>query len=192
MDNSDPLRDYGPSPYDVRHISVAANYELPFGKGKSTTCLDRQTWRSAGGSEYDLPGAHGPGLDRLAPRPVVPGHTCSFERPDRLCRATPTRRARTMCMQHQLLGARSPGHVRQFARWHPARPALNADFGLSKDIHFDETYATFKIEAFNVFNHPNFALSQETTNIASPDNFGRILNTFSAPRIVELVIKFTY
>ena len=53
-------------------------------------------------------------------------------------------------------------------------------------------YATFKIEAFNVFNHPNFAISQEATNIASPDNFGRILNTFSAPRIVELVIKFTY
>ena len=35
MDSSDPLRDYGPSPYDVRHMfSVAANYELPFGKGK--------------------------------------------------------------------------------------------------------------------------------------------------------------
>jgi len=25
-----------------------------------------------------------------------------------------------------------------------------------------------------------------------PGNFGRILNTFSAPRIVELALKFTY
>ena len=35
LDSSDPLRDYGPSPYDVRHMfSLAANYELPFGKGR--------------------------------------------------------------------------------------------------------------------------------------------------------------
>ena len=35
LDSTDPLRDYGPSPYDVRHMfSFAANYELPFGKGK--------------------------------------------------------------------------------------------------------------------------------------------------------------
>ena len=33
LDSTDPLRDYGPSPYDMRHVfSVAANYELPFGK----------------------------------------------------------------------------------------------------------------------------------------------------------------
>ena len=69
----------------------------------------------------------------------------------------------------------------------------NVDLGLSKDIHFaDSRYATFKIEAFNVFNHPNFALQQGATDIGDPNNFGRILNTFSAPRIVELVLKFTY
>jgi hypothetical protein len=43
-----------------------------------------------------------------------------------------------------------------------------------------------------VFNHPNFALGQDATNIGAPNSFGRILNTFSAPRIVELVLKFTY
>ena len=33
LDSTDPLRDYGPSPYDMRHIfSFAAIYELPFGK----------------------------------------------------------------------------------------------------------------------------------------------------------------
>jgi len=30
------------------------------------------------------------------------------------------------------------------------------------------------------------------TDIGDPNNFGRILNTFSAPRIVELALKFTY
>ena len=40
LDSSDPLRDYGPSPYDMRHMfSFAANYELPFGRGRSTARL---------------------------------------------------------------------------------------------------------------------------------------------------------
>ena len=56
----------------------------------------------------------------------------------------------------------------------------------------DKRYLTFRIEAFNVLNHPNFALQQGSANIGDPTNFGRILNTFSAPRIVELVVKFTY
>jgi len=28
--------------------------------------------------------------------------------------------------------------------------------------------------------------------MANPSNFGHILNTFSAPRIVELALKFTF
>ena len=60
MDSSDPLRDYGPSPYDVRHMfSLAANYELPFGKGKKHDLSGRgrrRAWRLA--AEHDLPGAH--------------------------------------------------------------------------------------------------------------------------------------
>jgi hypothetical protein len=49
-----------------------------------------------------------------------------------------------------------------------------------------------KIEAFNVFNHPNFALQAGSADISSPTTFGRIQNTFSAPRIIELALRFTY
>jgi hypothetical protein len=67
------------------------------------------------------------------------------------------------------------------------------DFGVSKDFHFDDRrYLTLRIEAFNAFNHPNFALGATSGNIADPGNFGRILNTFSSPRIVELAVKFSY
>ena len=43
-----------------------------------------------------------------------------------------------------------------------------------------------------MFNHPNFALQAGSADMSNPTTFGRIQNTFSAPRIVELVVKFTY
>ena len=69
----------------------------------------------------------------------------------------------------------------------------NWDLGLGKDVHIDASrYLTFSIEAFNVFNHPNFALQAGSADISSPTTFGRIQNTFSAPRVVQLVLRFTY
>jgi hypothetical protein len=69
----------------------------------------------------------------------------------------------------------------------------NWDLGVSKDFHFDDRrYLTLKIEAFNVLNHPNFVIGNGSTNISDPTSFGRILNSFTAPRIIELVAKFSY
>jgi len=69
----------------------------------------------------------------------------------------------------------------------------NWDLGLSKNIYLTSArYVTVRIEGFNVLNHPNFAIQAGSANIADPTTFGRIQNTFSAPRIVELVLKFTY
>ena len=56
----------------------------------------------------------------------------------------------------------------------------------------DSRYVTFRVEAFNVLNHPNFALQAGSANIGDLTTFGRIQNRFSAPRIVELVLKFTF
>jgi hypothetical protein len=69
----------------------------------------------------------------------------------------------------------------------------NVDFGLAKNFAIDdERYITFRIEAFNLFNHPNFAIQAGSGDMSNPTTFGRIQNTFSAPRIVELVLKFTF
>jgi hypothetical protein len=69
----------------------------------------------------------------------------------------------------------------------------NWDLGLSKNFNLnDRRYFTFRIEAFNVLNHPNFAIQAGSADMSNPSTFGRIQNTFSAPRIVELVGKFTY
>jgi hypothetical protein len=177
-------------------FSVAANYELPFGKGK----------------KHDMSGAADAALGGWRVNTIFQAHTGlaltvtdsagqslqatrSNERPDRSCTGDTNASGPDdtwidiNCFSHApkgQFGNSGVGILHGPGYW-------NVDFGLSKDIHFTESkYATFKIEAFNVFNHPNFALQQGATDIGDPGNFGRILNTFSAPRIVELALKFTY
>jgi len=197
MDSSDPLRDYGPSPYDVRHMfSFAANYELPVGKGKKHNLSGPADLVLGGWRVNTIYQAHtglaltvtdGTGKSLQATR--------SNERPNRSCEGGTNASGPDdvwldiSCFSHAAVGQfgnSGVGILHGPGYW-------NVDLGLSKDIHFtDAKYATFKIEAFNVFNHPNFALQQGATDIGDPNNFGHILNTFSAPRIVELVLKFTF
>ena len=200
LDSTDPLRDYGPSPYDMRHMfSFAANYELPFGKerkhgtdwGRREECAPGRLARSTASSRrtagspitvYD-----GAGQSLQATR--------SIERPNRVVRRRDLRRRRRRCVdRHQLLPARAGGQFGDSGVGILHGPGYwNWDLGLSKNFYFDDRrYVTFRIEAFNVLNHPNFALQAGSADMSNPTTFGRIQNTFSAPRIVELVLKFTF
>lgn len=199
LDSSNPRKDYGPSPYDMRHnVSLATIYELPFGKGRRYGS-DASAPANAVLGGWILNGifqAHsglaltvydGAGQSLQATR--------SLERPNRVCNgAIPGAGVDDVwidisCFQHAppgQFGDSGVGILHGPRYW-------NLDLGLSKN--FDVTggrYATFRIEAFNVLNHPNVALQAGSANIADPTTFGRIQNTFSAPRIVELVVKFSY
>jgi hypothetical protein len=197
MDTSDPLRDYGPSPYDVRHmVSLAANYELPVGKGKKHSLSGPADVALGGWRVNTIFQAHtGLALTVTDSAGQSLQATRSNERPDRTCTGNTNASGPDdvwidiSCFSHAAVGQfgnSGVGILHGPGYW-------NVDLGLSKDIYFGESkYATFKLEAFNVFNHPNFALQQGATDIGDPNNFGRILNTFSAPRIVELALKFTY
>ena len=58
---------------------------------------------------------------------------------------------------------------------------------ISIDSH---RYGEFRVEAFNVLNHPSFGAPNR--DISAAASFGTITNTVSSPRVIELVFKFYF
>jgi hypothetical protein len=197
LDSSEPRRDYSRSTYDARHnFSLAGTYELPFGRGrKMKSDLSPLADAFLGGwnvhgifqarSGFAFSVIDGAGQSLQATR--------SNERPDRLCDGSTSASGPDDTWIDIACFARAP--VGQFGTsGHNilSGPGYwNLDFALSKNIHIDDKrFITFKIEAFNALNHPNWGAP--ASDISAPATFGKIQQTFSAPRIVELVGKFTY
>jgi Carboxypeptidase regulatory-like domain len=199
LDGSNPLLDYGPSPYDMRHVfSFAANYDLPFGKDRKygadwgpgkTLILGGWQLNTIFQTHTGLPITvyDGAGQSLQATR--------SLERPNRTCEGKTDASGPddiwidASCFQRApagQFGDSGVGIITGPGFW-------NVDFGLGKNFYFDNSrYLTFRLEAFNVFNHPNWAIQAGSADFSSPSTFGKVQNTFSGPRIVELVLKFTY
>ena len=54
----------------------------------------------------------------------------------------------------------------------------------------NERYLEFRAEAFNAFNHPNWA--PPGVSLGSPNTFGIITGTVNAPRVIQLALKFYF
>jgi hypothetical protein len=65
----------------------------------------------------------------------------------------------------------------------------NVDMGLTRSLRLADQQVQFRVEAFNVFNHVNPANPVSTMN--NP-NFGKIVNTATEPRIVQLAVKYVF
>jgi hypothetical protein len=197
MDSTDPRRDYGRSTYDARHnFTLAGTYELPVGKGRKVGD-DWTGFKKAVLGNWDLHGIFqvrsgfaftvidGAGQSLQAPR--------GGERPDRVCDGTANASGPDdvwvdiSCFQHAPVGQfGTAGHniMTGPGYW-------NLDLGVSKNFYIDDKrYLTFRAEAFNALNHPNWGAPN--SDISDPGGFGKINGTFSAPRIIELVLKFNY
>ncbi len=198
LDSSNPRKDYGPSPYDMRHnFSLATIYELPYGRASGAAVTSVKNAVLGGWTLNSIFQTH-TGL----PITVYDGAgqslqaTRSLERPNRVCNGAIQGAGVNdpwidiNCFQHAPrgeFGDSGVGIISGPGYW-------NLDLGLGKNFYVtnDQKYLTFRIEAFNVLNHPNFAIQAGSADMSNPATFGRIQNTFSAPRIVELVLKFTY
>lgn len=64
------------------------------------------------------------------------------------------------------------------------------DWFMSKKIPINERLnLTFRSELFNIFNHPNFAITN--TDIGSPA-FGQYSSTVGGPRVVQFALKLQF
>jgi hypothetical protein len=65
------------------------------------------------------------------------------------------------------------------------------DMSLEKNTKWKERYnLQLRMDAFNVFNHPNF--STPNSAVSNPSNFGRITATTGENRTVEFAGKFSF
>jgi hypothetical protein len=197
LDSTDPRRDYGRSTYDARHnFSLAGTYELPFGKGRKLG----SDWSGVTNTLFGGWSLHGIFQARTGfAYTVTDGAgqslqaTRSVERPDRLCDGHTNASgpddiwADISCFAHAPVGSfGTAGHniMTGPGYW-------NLDLALSKNVYLDDRrFFTFRIEAFNALNHPNWGAPN--SDISDPTSFGRITGTFNQPRVIELVAKFSY
>jgi hypothetical protein len=192
----DPDAEWGPAFHDVRHNFIfSSNADLPFGRGRK--------WGSnwSGVSNAVLGGWKVGTIFQARsgiPITIIDGRARSlqgergFERPNCVGDPTPSDQSITHWLdinafQAAALGtfgncgvgiARAPGYV-------------NTDASLSKRFEVGgPRYVEFRVEAFNLFNHPNFG--PPARDISVPNTFGLITTTVSSPRVVELVLKFYF
>jgi hypothetical protein len=192
----DPEAEWGPAFHDVRNNFVfSSTYELPlgrnraFGSGWSAPANAILGGWSVGGifqARTGLPITVTDGRNRS-----LQGERGS-ERPN--CVGDPVPASQSIdkwldinAFQAAPLGtfgncpvgvARAPGYT-------------NIDLTLSKRVDIQgPRYAEFRIEAFNAFNHDSFG--PPARDISVPNTFGIITNTISAPRVIELVLKFYF
>lgn len=192
----DPDAEWGPAFHDVRHnVVFSATYDLPFGTGKrwgtdwnAVTNAIAGGWRLGGifqarsGLPVTVIDSRNRSLqgERGAERPNCVGDWKPADQ-------TIDRWLDINGFQAAPLGTfgNCPVGVARGPRY------SNLDLVVSKQFATGGgRYAEFRIEAFNVLNHPSFGAPAR--DIASPNTFGQITTTISSPRVIELVLKYYF
>jgi hypothetical protein len=71
----------------------------------------------------------------------------------------------------------------------------NTDFSLFKDFRFTERLRLqFRTEAFNLFNHANFALGSDTSTSLNMNSatFGQITSTSVNARLIQFALRLRF
>ena len=201
----EPEWNYGRAFHDVRHNFVlAANYELPFGKGmKWGTDWSGITDAILGGWKLSAIYQVRTGF----PITVVDGRGSSLqavrgnERPNCIGNPVPSNQGMTSdpnapndskWLDINAFGRAASGTWGDCGIGVADAPGYtNTDLTLAKRFNVGaERYVEFRAEAFNAFNHPNWA--PPGRNIGDINTFGIITGTVNAPRVIQFAMKFYF
>jgi hypothetical protein len=191
-----PEAEWGPMFHDVRHNFIfSSSYELPFGRGRAYG----SAW--PGLMNAVLGGWRVGGIFQTRtglPITVIDGRNRSLqgergsERPNCVGDPVPSDQSINRWLDINAFAAAPLGTFGNCSVGVARAPGYtNIDLMLAKRIDIQGSrYAEFRIEAFNALNHPSFG--PPARDINSPNTFGTITNTISAPRVIELVLKFYF
>jgi hypothetical protein len=192
--------DYGPLWFSATHnASLAGSYDLPFGNGrKYGSDWSGVTQALLGGWNVSSILTVRSGLPGTTTAGWGPGNSLqnsgfSFERPDVVEGVDPlvgdgwTRWLDINAFRPAALGTfgnagigiwRGPGFY-------------NIDLGIDKNFELGGSrYLTFRVEAFNVLNHPNKGMP--VRDITNREQFGQILSTANPSRVLEFAARLTF
>jgi Carboxypeptidase regulatory-like domain/TonB dependent receptor len=191
-----PDAEWGPAFHDVRHnLSVSGVWELPFGK-------DRTYGSSWPGAVDAILGGWGLGgifqTRSGLPVTVIDGRARSLqgergsERPNCVGDWQPADQSLAKWLDINAFAAVPLGTFGNCPVGVARAPGFtNLDALLSKRFAIGgPRYAEFRIEAFNILNHPSFG--PPARDISVPNAFGTITTTVSSPRVIELGFKFYF
>jgi len=193
--------DYGPLWFSSRHnLTVSGAYELPIGKDRKIgSNWEGVTQALLGGWNVSAivtlrSGLPGTTVAGWGPGSSLQNSGFSFERPDRVEGVDP------------LTGDSGWDNYLDIAAFKPAALGTfgnsgigiwtgpgywNVDFSLDKEFALGGSrFLTFRIEAFNLFNHSNKGMP--VRDITNAGQFGQILSTANAARVLEFAAKFGF
>ena len=182
VDPRDYAHAYGPSTFDMRHnLVMSYNWNVPFDRWFGPRRIT-EGWHITGisrfytgvpislqsGGDYALTNI---GLDY--PNQIAPVQKENPHNPAHLY-FNPASFASNLSCGYEVCGV--TGSAKQFSFNGPG--AVNTDMGVEKDTKVTERISlNFRIEMFNIFNHPNFLASSVVGNANNTGQFGQATNT---------------
>lgn len=179
----DYASEYGPPDYDFRHnLTVTWVYDLPyFSKGSKLVTLPLGNWSFAGMALHQSGFAVSPAISTdtngLATRPDQIGSIRLFKKMDRWFDTSAF-----AAPAFGFFGNASNGTIRG-----PGQTSFNVALYKTFPL-FDRLATQFRVEAFNVFNHPSFI---NVDTVYGDGNYGEV-NSAHDPRILELALKINF
>ena len=188
-------RDRGLANYDRRHnLRISGVYQLPY-RGKGIVGGVLGNWELTGIFQYlsGFPSSPGSAQNR-----VFIGSGSSTGRPDLVpgCDPNAGLRTRDQWFNVNCYTLQPVGTYGTAGRDTIIGPSYwNLDNSLNKNFKIRENYTIqFRAEAFNILNHPSFQQPNTTIFAGTARNAsaGRLTNTTSSPRQIQLALKILF